>query len=226
MRDSRGLCSSAAVTAFTLGALFALTMAEAQAELTAAVSYKLKADCPAKHLTEKNFEHDTQASGSMTSGNWRVLFVPGNDGATADRRSAGAVTVIVSFDSLVRVSTEVVSAYQAVPAHVLCDESPSLCKRFKVANSSAKLVILSGGRMYSYPAKQIRSVNDIKLFVSDFRGIESGAVPPPLPSLTVWKRLALLLGGVIGIRLVQSCALRRTSAPLPPGMTAIHPKTD
>ncbi|KAG5472854.1 hypothetical protein LSCM4_02179 [Leishmania orientalis] len=89
----------------------------------------------------------------MTSGNWLVLFVPGNDGVTADRRSVEAVTVIASFDSLVRVSTEVVSAYQVVPAYVLCDESPSLCKRFKVANSSAKLVILSGGRMYSYPVE-------------------------------------------------------------------------
>ncbi|KAG5473248.1 hypothetical protein CUR178_03168 [Leishmania enriettii] len=69
MRHSRGLCSSAAAAAFTLGALFALTMTEVQDELTAAVSYKLKSDRPAKHLTEKNFEHDTQASGSVTSGN-------------------------------------------------------------------------------------------------------------------------------------------------------------
>ncbi|KAG5473247.1 hypothetical protein CUR178_03167 [Leishmania enriettii] len=80
--------------------------------------------------------------------------------------------------------------------------------------------------MYSCTAEQIRSMNDIKLFVSDFRSIDSGAVPPPLPLLKVWKRLALLLGGVIGIRLVRSCALRRKSAPLQPGMTVIHPKTD
>ncbi|KAG5472480.1 hypothetical protein LSCM1_03879 [Leishmania martiniquensis] len=226
MRHFRDCCVWAAVAAATLSALLAVSMADAQAGPIDVVLDKLKADGPARKLTEENFEHDTQASGAMTSGNWLILFVPGSDGATTDRRSPEAVSGIVSFDSFVRLSTEVLRTYQVVPAYVLCDESPSLCKRFEVTNSSAKLVVLSARRMYPYPAEQIRSMSDLELFVSDFRRIDSSAVPPPLPGMMKWGQLILLLGGAIGTFLLWSFTLRRTSAPLPPSMATFHSKTD
>ncbi|CBZ28939.1 hypothetical protein LMXM_29_2621 [Leishmania mexicana MHOM/GT/2001/U1103] len=226
MRSLRAICFLAAVSAVMLGALLALTSADAQVELIDAGPYKLPGDCPAKHLTGENFEHDTQASGGMTSGNWLILFVPSNDGATTDLYSRQAVNEIASFDAFVRISTETLTTYQVLPAYVLCDESPALCGRFKVEKSSAKLVILSARRMYPYPSEQIRSVNDIELFVSVFRRIESSAIPPPLPGMTMWGQLILLLGGIIGILVLQSFATRHTSAPLPPSTTACRAKTD
>ncbi|KAI5689838.1 hypothetical protein MNV84_06013 [Leishmania braziliensis] len=226
MHSSRGLCFLAALALVTLCALFVLPTTDAQAELIGAAPYKLKVDCPAKHLTEENFEHDTQASGGMTSGNWLILFVPSSDAATTDRYSQQVVDEITSFDSFVRLSTEVLSMYQVLPAYVLCDESPALCARFSVEKSSAKLIILSARRMYPYPEQHIRSVTDMELFVSVFRRMESRAVPPPLPGMTIWRQLILLLGGAIGIALVWSFAPRRMSAPLPPSLSSTHVKMD
>ncbi|GET90868.1 hypothetical protein LtaPh_3026000 [Leishmania tarentolae] len=216
----------AALAAVTLGALLALTTTDVRALLTDAVPYRVPEDCPAKHLTAANFEHDTQASGGMTSGNWLILFVPSNDGATADRHSRQAVSEIASFDSFVRLSAEVLSTHQVLPAYVLCDESPALCVRFKVENSSAKLIILSARHMHLCPSEQTRTVSGIELFVSGFRRTEGSAVPPPQPGFMMQGRLLLLLGGIVGIVVLRLFVTCQRCAPRPPSATAFRAKTD
>ncbi|KAG5498761.1 hypothetical protein JKF63_03049 [Porcisia hertigi] len=221
------LCLLAVLSALSLCASLALATADAQPDLVGAAPYRLKEDCPAQHLTEENFERDTQASSGMTSGNWLILFVPCNDASTVDRHSRQAVKGIVAFDAFVRNSTQVLRNYQVVPAYVLCDESRALYTRFNTEKSIPKLVMLSSRRMYTCPAEQMLSVDDIELFVSTFRSIESSAVPPPLTGQSIWGQLILLLGGVIAFFFIlRSLALSRMSAPLPPSMTASHSKAD
>ncbi|KAK7195423.1 hypothetical protein NESM_000469500 [Novymonas esmeraldas] len=218
----RVLCCLTAVA--VVCAVVAATVGHATADPGDAVPYRLREDCPAKHLTEENFEHVTQASGGMTSGNWLIFFVPSNDGATVDQHSDQTVHSIASFDAFVRLSPEVLSTYHVLPAFVVCDESPGVCARFSTADSPARLLILSARRMYPFPADHIRTVDDIELFVSAFRRMHSSAVPPPQPGMKMGGQLLLLLAGVIGIVVVRSVALQRMNGPLPPPASATHEK--
>lgn len=221
MSSSR--CRTAAVTMSASAVVVLVVLLLCGASVSAAATagaattpYKLKEDCPARHLTDDNFEHDTQASGGTTSGNWLILFVPSNDGATAERFSQQSVTEVESFDAFVRLSPEVLSTYQVIPAYVLCDESAALCERFKVEESAAKLVILSARRLYPYPTARVRSVDDIELFVSMFRRIASSAIPPPAGGMPMFVQFLVLVASVIGIFVVRSISLRRMNGPLPP----------
>lgn len=197
----------------------------ARAETPVNGPYRVSDTCAARRLNEHNFEHDTQATTGMTSGNWLILFVPSNEGATAQDHSQQAVHEIAMFEGFVNLPKATLDTYQVVPAYVVCDESPALCRRFGVEKLS-RLVLLAGSRMYPYPSEQVRSVDDIELFVTIFRRIQSSAIPPVRPPMAVWGQLLLLVVGVLGIFLVRSYSMQRMCAPLPKGMVMPHPKDE
>ncbi|KPA83332.1 hypothetical protein ABB37_02988 [Leptomonas pyrrhocoris] len=193
---------------------------------TAAGPYRVSDDCGAKRLTENTFEHDTQATSGMTSGNWLIFFVPSNEGATAQHFSQQTVHEIAMFEAFVKLPKATLDTYQVVPAYVVCDESPALCLRFSEGKLSSRLVLLSNSRMYPYPKDHIRTVDDIELFVTIFRRIQSSAIPPVRPTMAVWGQLALLVVGVLGIFLVRSYSMSRMYGPLPPGGPTPHSKDE
>jgi hypothetical protein len=215
-----------ATTAALLTLFLCSGLCAVNAQSTAAGPYRVSEDCNARHLTDHNFEHDTQATSGMTSGNWLIIFVPSNEGTTAQHFSQQTVNEIAMFEAFVKLPAPTLDSYHVVPAYVLCDESPALCLRFSVDKLPSKMVLLGDNRMYPFPGDHVRSVDDIELFVTVFRRIQSSAIPPVKPAMAVWGQLLLLVVGVIGIFLVRSYSMHRMYGSLPKGDLPHHSKDD
>ncbi|KPI85971.1 hypothetical protein ABL78_4973 [Leptomonas seymouri] len=199
---------------------------DARALNTAPGPYRVSANCSAKHLTERNFEHDTQATSGTTSGNWLIMFIPRNEGTSAQDFSQKTVNEIAVFEAFLKLPKTTLDAYRVVPAYVVCDESPALCLRFSVDKVPSKLVLLSNSRMYPYPGNHARSVDDIELFLTIFHRVQSSAIPPVRPAVALWGQLALLVVGVLGIFLTRSYLMNRMYGPLPNADPRRNPKYD
>lgn len=226
MRCTRPFTVLAAVVVVLFALLFSSGIGRVRAQDALSGPYRIREDCPAKRLTEQNFEHDTQATSGMTSGNWLIIFVPSNEGATTQHFSQQTVNELAMFEAFVRLPKERLDTYHVVPAYVVCDESPALCLRFSVDTLSSKLVLLGDSRMYPYPGDHARSVDDIELFVTVFRRIQSSAIPPVRPPMAVWGQLVILVIGVLGIFLVRSYSMSRIYGPLSKSTLPYNPKDE
>lgn len=85
-------------------------------------------------LTDRNFEHDTQAATGQTTGSWVVLFTDLRCDKCKDAEQA-----------LLKASTE----QQPIPAQVNVLDSPKTCKRFLVSHVP-ELRLFRDRLMYTY----------------------------------------------------------------------------
>eukprot|EP00245_Coleochaete_scutata_P002159 TRINITY_DN12817_c1_g1_i1.p1 TRINITY_DN12817_c1_g1~~TRINITY_DN12817_c1_g1_i1.p1 ORF type:complete len:243 (-),score=36.37 TRINITY_DN12817_c1_g1_i1:187-915(-) len=110
---------------------------------------------PLQELSDKNFEHDTQASTGQTTGRWLIMFT-GPDCATCDEveneLSIAAATSVGGF----------------VAAKVNVSSSPVTAKRFNVSSPDTipHVILFRDRKMYPFPrSPEPPSSTDIDKFI-------------------------------------------------------------
>lgn len=121
-----------------------------------------------KVLTDKTFEHDTQASTGATTGDWFIIFKKSNE----SRR------IIPAWEA-----ASLQFRNRAIFAYVNIDENPNLQKRFHLYNLPA-FILFKRGKMYRYEGTSWQQTAFVEFIENNYQKTKAETVPPELSAFS------------------------------------------